>query len=539
MKEHSNSNKSATIGFFAITYLIVLALNLDSLSQVPVWDTATGLFPAAIELARTGFDLPWLLEQPGWARGGPNTYATSPLTWMTAGLLSLLGDGSHLFVVLRLIHIGIAAALLTVFFRFVRPILGTATALLACVAILFWPVFRVQTGYMYFEIPLAAATVFCLAALSAGRDYWAAFWASLAIALKSAGVIVVATVFIAVLVQRVPWRRRLRHLLAVSVVPLVIGIPILIRIIAQRSDETNVVESGSQNYLALLDTNVIWRLSQIPDVFAVLVASLVVALFSIPFIWAQLRRGPVEASDSPDCYTSYSVALSLTLILAFAGFYLLAPATGVRFWMLPRYCTQIIPFLVLIVAITTQLIWTRIQPRFSLNNITPQLKHYLTAGFLALMSAFFLLNSSGSFYPPYKGNAFSIVERDLSYKDLLIVQQAITSATMELSRDTPKFYPRDVHYFTTYPQLGYVEHSVENGHFILVEEPYSSGRLEDFPGHFFLVQSNLAHGGEILRSIWRQAVESPNHAVKVFPIEHNGFQAAIVEVRATNHKSSR
>lgn len=59
---------------FLLALILVLALKWPTLDQPPVWDTAMGLFPAAITLAGNGFDVIELLGMPDYFEGGPNTH---------------------------------------------------------------------------------------------------------------------------------------------------------------------------------------------------------------------------------------------------------------------------------------------------------------------------------------------------------------------------------------------------------------------------------------------------------------------------------
>ena len=65
---------------FLVALLGILALKWPTLDQPPVWDTAMGLFPAAITLAGNGFDVAELFGMPGFFQGGPNTHSASLVT---------------------------------------------------------------------------------------------------------------------------------------------------------------------------------------------------------------------------------------------------------------------------------------------------------------------------------------------------------------------------------------------------------------------------------------------------------------------------
>ena len=71
---------------FLVALLFILVLKWDAVARPPVWDTAMGLFPAAITLADNGFDVIELLGMPDFFEGGPNTHgALYPLDIDTEG----------------------------------------------------------------------------------------------------------------------------------------------------------------------------------------------------------------------------------------------------------------------------------------------------------------------------------------------------------------------------------------------------------------------------------------------------------------------
>jgi hypothetical protein len=514
--------------------LLVVILDAGHVFQPPVWDTATGLFPAAIELSDSNFDIISLLNQPGWGYGGPNAHSLSIVTWLTAGLIWLFGTGSHLFFLLHCLHFVLAAYLLSALYRFARLTLPPLTSFLVCLATLFFPVFRVQTGYMYLELPLATSTVLALLSVCRNQWYRAALWTALAVAVKKAGLITAGTVGLAAVLCQTPWRSRLKRLVAILFIPSLLISRIAFRLIGSPDSQAPFSQTGELSYLTSVKRNVFGRLSLVPDLYWLLIFASVGSVLLSVWIAARLREGPSDhvSHDSVVRRSTYPVAVSLLCILIFSSFYLAAPATGVRFWMLPRYCTQVIPLLMFGFGWIGQDISNRVTATVRSYDLPSpdRLAQYLSAGSIGLICIFSLANARGQFYPPYKGTAFSLVERDLSYRKLLTVQRSTASATEELPEDVPKFYPRAMHYFLKYPALGYTTKPIENGHFILTAEPYNRGRLADFPERFFLIYSNHGHGGRILREVWKQASSHTGWVTKVFPVRNGGFVARIVEV---------
>ena len=130
---------------FLAALALILGVKWHTLLQPPVWDTAMGLFPAALTLSANGFDLLELLAMPGYVEGGPNTHSTSLVTLITALVLRVTGGGGPTsFVVLHLIHFSVAAYALVVLFKFSKPVFGRVSTPLFCLAVLLFPIFSTQ-----------------------------------------------------------------------------------------------------------------------------------------------------------------------------------------------------------------------------------------------------------------------------------------------------------------------------------------------------------------------------------------------------------
>jgi len=131
-----------------LIFCIIFILKYQALNQPPVWDTAFSVFPAAITLSETGFDLLNLLKMPGYLEGGPNVHANSIITIITAVMISLFGKTNFLFPILHMIHFLIAAIGMACFYRFCIPIFEKKLSFLLTLTILVYPPFLTQAGYL-------------------------------------------------------------------------------------------------------------------------------------------------------------------------------------------------------------------------------------------------------------------------------------------------------------------------------------------------------------------------------------------------------
>ena len=133
LEEHASAQ-------FLAALVLILGVKWYTLLQPPVWDTAMGLFPAALTLSANGFDLLELLAMPGYLEGGPNTHSASLVTLITALVLRVTGGGGPTsFEVLHLLHFSAAAYALVVLFRFSKPVFGRVSTPLFCLAVLLFP----------------------------------------------------------------------------------------------------------------------------------------------------------------------------------------------------------------------------------------------------------------------------------------------------------------------------------------------------------------------------------------------------------------
>jgi hypothetical protein len=111
-------------------FCIVLSLNLSIITQPPVWDSAASIFPAAIYLSNNDFSFSKLLQEPGYASGGPNVHGLTLGTLITAVVFKISGGGTAALVSLHLIHFLMASLALVSFFSLTSTALGKGNSFL-------------------------------------------------------------------------------------------------------------------------------------------------------------------------------------------------------------------------------------------------------------------------------------------------------------------------------------------------------------------------------------------------------------------------
>jgi hypothetical protein len=484
--------------FFVAALVAVLALKWSTLHQPPVWDSTMGLFPAAITLSETGFDLWDLVHQPGSMAGGPNNHSLSVVTWLTAVIIRIFGESRHLFPTLHLVHFLLTALALTGLYLFARPVVGRGVAGLVSVTVLLFPVFLTQAGYMYFEIPLVVCTIFALLSWSRGQVGRTLLWVGLASLTKESGILVGIALAAAALLQAGPYARRFVRagtLLAVPVFVLMIQIVFLLSV-----EEASGFERPTYGAYLLND---VWSfLRAVPDLLALVVFFLLIALVKSP------ERLRILTGDSPSD-ADHRRGLVDLIVYAFVGFYLLFPLTGVEMHVLPRYYVQIVPFLFLGLVDFGQ---TRFGRR-------------ATGIGLAIFAFVFVMNRKGElYYPPVPANEFAIAERSSEYLDLLSAQRQAIDALADLPDETAIIYGLPEHFLLSYPTMGYVDEKPSNGTCLMLEEPYSGGRLADYPDDFTMLYNYLWLGGLRMQALLKQARENPAWKVGFAYFEEGPFK---------------
>lgn len=519
-----------------ITWLVaIFALKWPALSEPPVGDAAFGLFPAAGALADSGFNVWSLLHQPTYFEGGPNCHADSIVTWGTAALLWMMGKGANAFVVLHLLHFGMAAWTLTILHRLASSSLGRSTSLMMCVALLLCPLFRVQVGAMYFEIPLAACTVAATEAYAERKLGRAVAWSTLAVMVKQAGLVVAGALAVAALIRRDSMTQRLGLAIRFAGLGLVATFwPLLTTpLLASMSDPT-----PSNSWWDFLGKFHIPYLLAIPDIVAGCGIVALLGLWQIRDVWHSLASVSDQVANSisgapadgslPDgskkCLSGHSDRLptsawgvSYLIGLMFALFFFVTPYPAqLAFYCLPRYFVSILPCVFFAGA---QALATLTSPR-------------LTTFLWAVVALFFIGNRDGIWYPSDVGNNIAVQERSENYRGVVAVQRESVQVVSNLPDDAIIFYGLPEHYFLQHSWLGYSSRRHPGGRCVaLAAERHLSLNQNELPEHYYVLLDAPSLGDRELQSILRQARNDPSRQVQLFrQCQRGPFRAEIYEV---------
>jgi hypothetical protein len=149
---------------------VIFALKAGSLFEPPVWDSAMGVFPPAIYLYETGFDIRDLLQQGNWWQGGPNVHSLSLFTWFLALVITLTQSATATFAIVHVTTFVLVAWSLVLFTRVLSDYGLTPRVVLAsAVFLLLMPLVLVQVGYLYTESWVMALGIAAWARWHEGR----------------------------------------------------------------------------------------------------------------------------------------------------------------------------------------------------------------------------------------------------------------------------------------------------------------------------------------------------------------------------------
>ena len=560
--------------FFAIT----TALNLSYIHMPPVWDSIA-VFSSAIYLYEHSFDFSGLLKQTGYAYGGPNIYSFSLISFLTYFFISITKGNPALFLpALHIVQFLFSAVALTATFFAASKLFDWRVALLITFAVLFYPLFLVQTGYVYTEI--AGAALFMCAIYAWASRYFLAsvLLAALACMVKSFGIVLICSlVFLFLIDTAIPRRQRL--LWVSTSMLLMIGIEIMTVSSYVHGSFHHICRGYWLELFSVLDT-----LDNMPDLFLfVLIVLIMPCVFGLRRAYSRQSAPPYHPIDIKmyrfllnnnrisnllilKAYslivrnvgykivtvidtlmvfvrgdTSQRLVIAVYLVpVFFVGFLAMTPcSSGISVLHLPRYYTWILPIIFIGVIYTCKLFFCRslkYQPNLSNNNVNRNLVMMLT-----VLILFSMLNRDGRFYPSlgYGRNSFSLTERSFEYLDFYNIQHDSVAGLAKLQNGLPAFVTRGEYYFLSSPLMGYVKVHLDNIFFIL-NKPYSSAKLDDFPDDFILLNdaTNDGHGGDILKNILQSAKTNPAYSVSELAQYHRGSYSSSI-FRITRRDSLR
>jgi len=173
---------------FLISFLVLLAANIQHLMDPPYWDAILGVYNQGVWLYRHGFNFALLSRQPTYNEGGPNVtlfYALAPVF----ALLRCFFSPPGVFLSLHLFVLMAASFCLAIYYRILNQQMTAMLSVLWLIAAASNPIWSGQVASIYLEIPMSA-----LLSLSA-YYFWkknykqAALWCFLAYFMKSAAVL--------------------------------------------------------------------------------------------------------------------------------------------------------------------------------------------------------------------------------------------------------------------------------------------------------------------------------------------------------------
>ena len=205
---------------FGLWFAAIGLLKWGVLFEPPVWDAAMGVFPPAIFLYESGFDIHALLQQGNWWQGGPNVHSLSLYTWLIAFVMHATNDPSATFAVLHgLTFAGVAAALVAFSRTLARDRLPDALIFSGTVLLLCLPLVLVQVGYLYTEIWVMAFGLYAWSAWRTKRFRIAVAFAVATLFIKMTGIAIAACVGAALLFDLLRRRGERSHWALLPVLP--------------------------------------------------------------------------------------------------------------------------------------------------------------------------------------------------------------------------------------------------------------------------------------------------------------------------------
>ena len=486
-----------------LAFAFVALCKWPTLHQPPVWDTAMGVFPPAVYLFRSGFDLSALLAQPGWMDAGPNVHSMSLWTWWVALTMRLFGSAGATFVALHLCTWLLTATAGVALYRLARLLLPPALALLTCLLSFFLPVVFVQAGYLYLEIPTLLCTLLAVLAWSRGSFWQAVLWCVVGALVKPTMLATIGALVAGGLLVRLPPGTKLRLLGAMLVAA---ALPI----VAPHLLSGPTGDPWAMPYGAFLFDLFRHKLPTVPDVFALLLSAPLLAALRWPRLWSGIRRrAPGEEETSADRARLVLPLVGTMFLLAMVAM----PLAGSPMPFLPRYAVFAVPLCALALV---DFGWARL-PR----------RAVVAAGVAAICLC--VLNLDGRFYRA-DFSSFAVVERSMQYRHYLQTQQMGLRALAAKPTDVPAWFCRADAFMAADPMLGYVDGPIANTQNVLAL-PFSRWHLADYPPHFFLLQTNPWHGGEQIQRTLQEALADPAWQVKSQVFRSHGFRSALHELK--------
>ena len=488
--EARHANRRArllNLSIVAVASAFAFVVSGATLTQPPVWDGAMSVYPAAIELARTDFDLQRLLSLPTYIEGGPNTHSLSAWTLLVGAALGPLRSLQTLLPYLHALSFALYGLLVLAIYLIIRRSTTNGVALLGAAVAGLFPPLLVQAADVYIDLPVACLTAWAVVALLHRKYLLATLVISAAIWFKPIGVIYLP-LLLAHYIRHGNSKGKILTAPSLAVPPLAVLALITVFGTPKGDLEAPAVRLTG----AAVATGQL--LTTVPDTLGLILLTLVVASLAIK------RHRLTEQLE-----------IAVFVLLGAFCFEVLNPLLTIVIPLLPRYYIGIVPLL--IAGLVVQLSHT--------SRAVSELA-------IASIGLAFLVNFSGALYP-YKTHAtYAVAERSFAYQDLLALQKQGVALLEEVSRSRPIYFDFYRYFQFQYPEMGYTSGPPPEG-----VSPFHnvdmSLEIEDLPEEFALLFEYPTIGGGQLKEIWNNAIES-GATVRETPLKRGSYTIYLVEI---------
>ena len=480
---------------------LITLLKFPDLLEPPVWDSAMGVFPPAIYLYETNFDIFSLLRESGWWQGGPNVHSLSLLTWIIALLMVVTQSPVGTFFA---VHALTFAAVAWAIFLYTRILfshrINSSAVLAAGLVVLLMPVVLVQVGYMYGEILVLVCGVAAWDRWRREKPLAALLYCTIGIFFKLTGVAIALCILIAIVACPKRWdmRRGLVFVLIPAVIYINLSLPVWLGAESFPHGEWQV---------SSFFRNAGSRLFAVPDLALVLYLGVCGSvLFVIRNIF---QKHSLEFLTNPSIENS-SIIVCISMPVVFIA--------GVAFRLhnemlfLTRYTVPLIPF-----AIGSALFYAQL-----IN------KQRAVLILLFVIAGFSVINTNGALYPA-NFSSFSIVERSHAYRDFHGLQKELLQEIESGYDNSPIYVTREIWYMASHPMMGYINRQLPDLR-PLFRNDYRHRELHEYPDKFILLLSNDNHGGQEMVKIYQSAVLSGSYQITSKEFERAGFKGVLLQL---------
>ncbi|MDX1803406.1 MAG: glycosyltransferase family 39 protein [Alcanivorax sp.] len=479
----------------------------------PVWDAAAGVFAPAAYLYEGHGSLIQLLSEKGYPDGGPNVHTLSVITAINyLSMLASKGNPHFYLPALHFLNIVMGAFIIVVVFRLATPLFGRNGAVACCFPLACYPLFLVQTSYVYTEVPGA---LFSLLAIYywTRRHYWpSALFTVAALSIKSLGLFVVASCLALLILDMSTNRNRNRLIWPFLFITISSGL-----IEGTRwhfSTTPAFLRDSYQSYLISL----LSYLAHVPDL-------LLVTLFSPVCLWVLMREAGSLYKLSDQKNRRVQTA-TVTMTCAFVSMMLTMPLSAKNFFPLPRYYVWTLPALFVCVQYTLY---------HMISAITHKHGPAVSLAGTAMTALFFLLNQNGRFYPVSDASnaSFSATERSFEYRNFLAVQQSAIDY-LDHQKPLPVYCTRGIFYYLSSPLMGYSKSP--NMARLVLKEPGRGRHWQDLPGRYYIIDSGSEnfHGEDIVSAMLQRANNDKLvRVIKMHDAKSGPYHSAVYLVEAT------